>query len=152
MIQTLALIAAFVTQALVETKQQFTLFIFESEAEIAKRTSSADTAKYWSSYSACANKMQEAGVLKGGAPLQFGPQAKSVTVKGGKISVAPGAPYAMKGHLGGYFIIEVPNMEAALKWASTIPASQSGSVMVVPHFEAPKMTGQAPENGQVKQR
>jgi hypothetical protein len=42
-------------------------------------------------------------------------------------------PYAAsKEHLGGYYIVEVPDLDTALDWAARNPAAQFGAVEVRP--------------------
>ncbi len=42
-------------------------------------------------------------------------------------------PFAdSKEHLGGFFLIEVPDLDAALEWAARCPATDYGSVEVRP--------------------
>jgi hypothetical protein len=42
-------------------------------------------------------------------------------------------PYAdTKEHLGGYYIIEVPSLDAALEWAARCPAAPTGAVELRP--------------------
>lgn len=53
--------------------------------------------------------------------------------EGGELKVHDG-PYAeTREQFGGYFIIEAPNMDAALEWAKKCPAAQWGSIEVRPY-------------------
>lgn len=63
--------------------------------------------------------------------------ATTVGVRDGKRSVQDG-PYAdTKEQLGGFFIIEVPNLDTALEWAARYPAGPHGLVEVRPNISAP---------------
>ena len=54
---------------------------------------------------------------------------------GGELRVHDG-PYAeTREQLGGYYIIDVANMDEAIKWASRCPAAQWGSIEVRPYAE-----------------
>jgi hypothetical protein len=55
-------------------------------------------------------------------------------MRGGKLQVQDG-PYAdSKEQMGGYFIIDVPNLDIALEWAAKNPAAKTGAVEVRPIF------------------
>ena len=41
--------------------------------------------------------------------------------------------------LGGYFVIDVPDMAAAMEWASKVPAASTGQVEIRSGFAAPGM-------------
>ena len=51
-------------------------------------------------------------------------------VKGGKTEVLDG-PYAdTKEQLGGYYLIDVPDLDAALSWAARCPTAANGTIEV----------------------
>lgn len=55
--------------------------------------------------------------------------------EGGEIKAHDG-PYAeTREQFGGYYIIEAPDMDAALKWAARCPAAQWGPIEVRPYME-----------------
>jgi hypothetical protein len=67
-----------------------------------------------------------------GDPLQPSPSATTVRVDGGKTKVLNG-PYAeTKEQLGGYYIIDVADMDAALSWAERCPGASHGTLEVRP--------------------
>ena len=69
--------------------------------------------------------------MEGGEISQDG----TFTMQGGEMRVHDG-PYAeTREQFGGYFIIEVANMDEAIKWATRCPASQWGSIEVRPYAE-----------------
>ncbi len=73
-----------------------------------------------------------AGVMRGGNALQPALTATTVRVRGGQREVHDG-PYAeAKESLGGYYIIEVDDLDQALAWAARNPAASSGAVEVRP--------------------
>src|SRR5262245_16432020 len=76
--------------------------------------------------------LQEAGILVGGAVLESPQTATTVSVRDGKRQVHDG-PYAeTKEFLAGFAIIDVPNLDAALEWASRHPAAIHSSVEIRP--------------------
>jgi hypothetical protein len=83
----------------------------------------------WGAYT---KSLIDAGVMRGGNALKSQATASTVRVRGGKRQVNDG-PYAeTKEHLGGYYIIEVADLDEALSWAARNPAASSGAVEVRP--------------------
>jgi hypothetical protein len=76
--------------------------------------------------------IKAAGVFVTGSGLQPPETGTMVSVRDGKRKVHDG-PYAeTKEFLGGLVIIDVPNLDAALEWASRSPAAGYSSVEVRP--------------------
>ena len=81
-------------------------------------------------YRAYAEALQKAGVFRTGSQLSPSATAKTVRAPGGKHQVLDGPFADSKEQLGGFFLIDVPDMEAALSWASSCPAVGHGVVEV----------------------
>ena len=78
--------------------------------------------------------LRAAGVIVTAAGLQPPETATIVSVRDGKRQVHDG-PYAeTKEFLGGFVIIDVPDLDAALEWAARHPAAGYSSVEVRPVF------------------
>jgi hypothetical protein len=76
--------------------------------------------------------MAQAGVIVRGDGLH-GPQvATTVRVRDGKRMVQDGPFADTKEQLGGYFVIEVADLDAALEWAARAPSATYASVEVRP--------------------
>ena len=76
--------------------------------------------------------MRAAGVFVAGAGLEPPQAATVVSVRNGKRQVHDG-PYAeTKEYLGGFVIIDVPNLDAALEWAARNPSAAHAFVEVRP--------------------
>ena len=70
--------------------------------------------------------------MGGGERLKPSTSATTVRISGGKTKVVNG-PYAeSKEQLGGYYIVEAPDLDAALSWAARCPAASHGAVEVRP--------------------
>ena len=83
-------------------------------------------------YMAYTQALIGAGVLVGGERLHPASMASTVRVNDGGIKVLDG-PYAdTKEQLGGYYIVDVPDLDAALKWAARCPGASQGHVEVRP--------------------
>jgi hypothetical protein len=84
-------------------------------------------------YAAYTAALREAGALRGGNPLQPTATATVVSVGAdGKTKVLDG-PYAeTKEQLGGYYHIEVADLDAAIAWAARCPCAVTGTVEIRP--------------------
>jgi hypothetical protein len=74
----------------------------------------------------------DAGVLVGGNALHPSHTATTLRISGGRRDVQDGPYAATKDQLGGFYIIDVPDLDAALKWAALNPAAATGAVEVRP--------------------
>ncbi len=83
-------------------------------------------------YGAYIEAMVQAGVLRSSTGLQPTTAATTVRFAGEKAQVLDG-PYAdTKEQLGGFHLIEVPDLDAAIAWAARSPTAQHGVVEVRP--------------------
>jgi hypothetical protein len=110
---------------------QYMLLIHSDEN--AMRSAPQDQmAAMLAAYGAYTKAMSEAGVLRAGERLQPSSTGTVVRVKDGKTAVLNG-PYAeVKEQLGGFYIIEAPDLDAAIGWAARCPGAQAGSIEVRP--------------------
>ena len=83
-------------------------------------------------YMAYTQAMTEAGVLLSNHGLKPTAHATTVRTRDGKPVVSNGPFAETKEQLGGYFLIEVPDLDAALAWAARCPGSEHGSIEVRP--------------------
>jgi hypothetical protein len=84
--------------------------------------------------------MTKAGVLKDSKGLYQTSAATTVRVSDGKTHVLDG-PYAeSKEQLGGFHIIEVADLDAAIAWAARSPTALHGVVEVRPVREGTLLT------------
>ncbi len=110
---------------------QYLLLIHGDEAAMAEARKE-DSAAMMAAYGAYMMAMREAGVIKGGERLHPSANATVVRNREGKTSVVNG-PYAeAKEQLGGYFVIETPDLDSAIAWAARCPGAQHGSIEVRP--------------------
>jgi hypothetical protein len=83
----------------------------------------------WFTYT---EELQGAGVFVAGDPLDAADNATTVRVRDGRVLTTDGPFAETKEVLGGYYIIDVPDLDAALAWASKMPNIAYGSVEVRP--------------------
>lgn len=111
---------------------QYMLLLNEPVEEFAKRTHPDHAAEYWGGWNAFIGAMAQAGVIVKGDGLQGPHTATTVRLRDGKRLVQDGPFADTKEQLGGYFVIEVPDLDAALDWAARAPSAVSASVEVRP--------------------
>jgi len=86
-------------------------------------------------YKAYTEALQKSGALKGSNRLQPTSTATTVRNENGKAQVLDG-PYAdSKEQLGGYYLIEAPDLDAAIAWANRCPGASHGTIEVRPVWE-----------------
>jgi hypothetical protein len=91
-----------------------------------------EQAHWLGAYNAYVEAMIKSGVLKRSTGLQPTATATTVRLVDGKTQVLDG-PYAeSKEQLGGFHIIDVPDLDAALSWAARSPTALHGIVEVRP--------------------
>jgi hypothetical protein len=83
-------------------------------------------------YGAYSEALQKAGVLRGGNRLRTADAATTVKVREGKTEVLNGPFIETREQLGGYYLIDVPDLDAALSWAARCPGASHGAVEVRP--------------------
>jgi hypothetical protein len=78
------------------------------------------------------DKMKADGVLRGGDGLKGIETATSLRIKSGKVETMDGPFAETREHLGGYYVIDVPDLDAALKYAALLPSAKFGTIEVRP--------------------
>ena len=76
--------------------------------------------------------MEAAGVLRGGSELAPVHTASTVRIRAGKTVVTDGPFAETKEQMGGFYLIEVANLDEALVWAVRCPSADTGSIEVRP--------------------
>jgi hypothetical protein len=88
--------------------------------------------KVYEAHGAYGAAMEAAGVMRGGAELKPTTTATSVRFNGGKPKTFDGPFAETKEQLGGYYVIEVENLEQAIEWAEKMPGMTAGTVEIRP--------------------
>ena len=92
-------------------------------------------------YRAYEKAVVDAGVKMGSEALQGIATATTVAVRADGERVVTDGPFAeTREVLGGYYLLDVPDLDAALDWAARCPGSQNGNrieVRPVLEFEEP---------------
>ena len=110
---------------------QYMLTIYHEEAGWDRLTPEQQ-AEGMAAYQAYSEALAAAGALVATGRLQPVATATTVRIVGEETRVLDG-PYAeTKEQLGGYYIVEAPDLDAALAWAARCPGARHGGVEVRP--------------------
>jgi hypothetical protein len=110
---------------------QYMLLIYGDESARAHATKE-QMGQMYAAYGAYTEAMKKAGVFKAGDPLEASSTATTVRVSEGKTKVLNGPYVESKEQLGGYYLIEAPDLDSALSWAARCPGAQFGTMEVRP--------------------
>lgn len=83
-------------------------------------------------YGAYTEALQKAGILRSGNRLRPADAATTIRVREGKTDVQNGPFIETREQLGGYYLIDVPDLDTALSWAARCPGASHGAVEVRP--------------------
>jgi len=115
----------------------YTILIYETPASFALRSDPQKSEAYWARWPRYKQALVDAGVFVGGAGLQLPQTATTLRLHDGQRVVQDG-PYAeTKEQLAGYFLIDVPHLDAALDWAARCPVEPEDVVEVRPNLTPP---------------
>ncbi len=111
------------------------MFLLYSGSDAGPAPDSPEAAaemQHWFSYS---ESLFSSGAGLAGDPLHGTDTATTVRVRDGRRLVTDGPFAETKEVLGGYYIIEVPDLDTAIEWAEKIPLAPYGSVEIRPIME-----------------
>jgi hypothetical protein len=86
-----------------------------------------------------AHDLNSAGQFLGANPLHPVASATSVRIREGKRLVTDGPFAETREQLGGYFLVDAPDLDAAIAIASRIPAARRGTIEVRPVIDIPHL-------------
>jgi hypothetical protein len=110
---------------------EYLLLIHAEEAE-GNTLSPGERGERMAAYGAYTEALAKAGVMRGANRLRPADTGTTVRLKSGKTEVLNG-PYAeTREQLGGYYLIDVPDLDTALAWAARCPGASHGTMEVRP--------------------
>jgi hypothetical protein len=120
----------------VNTMPQYMLLVYADPAKAAPAKEQEAMYAEWLNYT---NALVATGAMVSGAPLEGTEAAKTIRVRGGDTQMTDGPFAETKEILGGYYLIEVPNMDEALALAAKMPNLDNGTVEVRPVVVFPEV-------------
>lgn len=110
---------------------RYTFLLYTDPADVADR-SPEDWQVEKQIFGAYIGALKEAGVFIDTDWLQPAYSATTVSLKGGAKQIQDGPFADTKETLGGYFVVDVADLDAAMAWAEKCPAAKSGKVEIRP--------------------
>lgn len=110
---------------------QYLLLIYSNEAEMASK-SPAEVQAITSEYVEFTKGIIQGGQFKAGDRLKPATTASTVRVRNGQLTITDGPFAETREQLGGYYLIEAKNLDAAVAIAARIPGAREGSIEVRP--------------------
>jgi len=110
---------------------QYLLLIYENE-QISAKMSKAEGDKFMQEYFAFTNHIKEKKNYLSGEALQPTSTATTVRVRDGKMLATDGPFAETREQLGGYYLVEAKDLNAAIEIAARIPSARIGSIEVRP--------------------
>jgi hypothetical protein len=104
----------------------YLLLLYDNDKRFAQGYSAAELGEYR------AFGKEFAQAIKGGNALQPTDAAKTVRLRDGKLLTTDGPFAETKEQLAGYYLVDAPDLDAAIAIAAKIPAGRFGSVEVRP--------------------
>jgi hypothetical protein len=110
---------------------KYTLFLYNDESSFAN-VKPEMMQQVQAAFEAYTKSLIEAGVFVTADWLKPSFAGTTITVRDGARRVQDGPYAATKEQLGGFYVIDVPDLDAALAWAEKCPAAQGGIVEIRP--------------------
>ena len=107
---------------------QYLLLIYSAEADDANQ----DQAKIMADYGAFTQGIIQSGAFKSADRLKPVADATTVRVRDGKTLTTDGPFAETREQLGGYFLVEAADLDAAIAIAAKVPTAKHGSIEVRP--------------------
>jgi hypothetical protein len=114
-----------------ELSMQYLLMIYSNEAEYA-RLDKAARESMLGEYQTFTQSIIQSGNFKAGDRLQPASTATTVRIRDGKTLTTDGPFAETREQLGGYYLIEARDLDAATAIAARIPGARYGSIEVRP--------------------
>jgi hypothetical protein len=110
---------------------QYLLLIYRNEADLIKMDQAARQ-EMSAEYGEYTQSIIQSGNFKAGDGLQPTTTATTVRVRDGKIMTTDGPFAETREQLGGYYLVEAKDLDAAVALAARIPGAKDGSIEVRP--------------------
>ena len=110
---------------------EYLLMLHSEEAGWDQMTKEQQQQGY-AAYMAYTEALKQAGALRGSNRLRPSANSTTVRVTNGKPQVLDGPYVESKEQIGGYYLIDVADLDAAISWASRCPGASHGTVEVRP--------------------
>lgn len=113
---------------------KYALLLYDDE-EAAPVEGTPEAMEIFQAYYSFTEDITNEGVNRGGEALNLVDTATTVRVRDDELAVTDGPFAETKEQLGGFYLIEVDDLDTAISVAARIPAAKTGSVEIRPIWE-----------------
>lgn len=106
--------------------------LLNNEEPAEGQISEEDLTTFRAAFDLYAKSLDAAGVLVSADILQPVAASTTVTLRGGSLQVQDGPFADTRERLAGSFVIDVPDLDAAIAWAEKCPGAQYGVIEIRP--------------------
>lgn len=111
---------------------QYMILVYEPEEAYAAAEGQAKLKDIVAKHMALAAELKAKGVQRDGSGLQGTETATTIATNNGQQTMHDGPFAETREHLGGYYLIDVPDLDEALAIAKRVPVIDGGKVEVRP--------------------
>jgi hypothetical protein len=104
-----------------EINMHYTLLFYETPEDFSHRTDPLHQQEYLAGWSHYVDALRGSGIVVSSSGLYPPDTATTLRRQGGEMLVQDGPITETKEQLGGFFIIDVPDLDTALEWAARCP-------------------------------
>lgn len=110
---------------------QYMLLLYSDFSSFQKLTPE-EQKKGYGAYQAFTEALRKSGVYQASGRLRPTSDATTVRVSNDKTQVLNGPYVETKEQLAGYYLIDVPDLDAAISWGARCPGASHGTVEIRP--------------------
>ena len=113
------------------------MLLIHSDETIYSRMSEAENARLMADFGTFTQALKDAGAFVTADRLRPTTTATTVRLRDGAMLTTDGPFAETKEQLGGFYLIDVENLDDAIAWAAKVPSAKHGSIEVRPIWETP---------------
>ncbi len=117
---------------------QYLLSVHSVEGEVGDPMTDEEMQRSWKQIQVLNEEMKASGAWVFAGRLTEADTATVVRMSGSEVLTTDGPFAESKEHLGGFYIIEAPDLDAALAWASKATAAVRQPIEVRPFWSEPE--------------
>jgi hypothetical protein len=117
--------------AIQESTMKYTLFLYADERAFGSIPAD-QMQQVQAAYYAYTQALKDAGIFVATDWLQPSISGTTVTLQDGQRRIQDGPYAATKEQLGGFYVVNVADLDAALKWAEKCPGAKHGTIEIRP--------------------
>lgn len=113
------------------------MLLIHSDESLYPKMSEQEMGQLMADYEKFGGEIESAGVYQNSARLKPSMTATTVRLRDGKALTTDGPFAETKEQCGGYYLIDVKNLDEAIQWAAKVPSAKYGSIEVRPVWDPP---------------